>query len=61
MRTIRLIKKDTGQPIWVNIDRISMIEAAADGGTLIFVGGLSRWVEEFPSEVFDLLQGGEKR
>lgn len=61
MRMVRLIKKDTGQPIWVNADRISAIEAPTDGGSLIFVGGLARWVEEFPSEVFDLLWGGEKR
>lgn len=56
MKAVRLTKKDTGQPIWVNVDRIAAIEAPTDGGSLVIGVGLSAiWVEEFPSDIFDAM------
>ena len=55
MKAVRLTKKDTGSPIWVNIDRIAAIEAA-DGGSLVHGIAMSAiWVEEFPSDIFDAM------
>lgn len=56
MKAVRLTMKDTGTPIWINVDRIAAIEAPADGGSSIIGVGLSAIdVEEFPSDIFDAM------
>ena len=56
MKAVRLTKKDTEQPIWINVDRIAAIEAVRDGGALVHGITMSAiWVEEFPSDIFDAI------